>query len=295
MNGHFGKFDDAVSSMLTFERGTPQFHLLQQIALRALHDGQRFYMPEASHVIDGGKVDEHMKSLIRLPFDCTCALSEQVINNDVDKGDGSKSPSWKITIAFDSSGDFVEKTGFAKRSLIKDRGFFVLSLLRDPRGNVWRLFPGAVFVRLPEEKPGYSIELVECGFDYGQMEEHGLSVAHWFNDDVLSMFNLCAMLNLANVRTSIIQPPVKLNKKRAANSNRPLLSYRVLTVDGLEWHGPSVVSDKNGVRSHLRRGHIRRISDDRSVWVRAAYVRGSVPGFVSKDYRVVNPPQGSMQ
>jgi len=97
------------------------------------------------------------------------------------------------------------------------------------------------------------------------------------------------MLALKNVRPQIDEPPPKLNKKRAASGKLPLYAYHVLEVDGEVW-GPHSKGDGSAeYRSHLRRGHIRRLSDGRAVWVRATYVHGRMPGFVSKDYAVKEP------
>jgi hypothetical protein len=83
-----------------------------------------------------------------------------------------------------------------------------------------------------------------------------------------------------------MEPSARLNKKRLLHDRQPLYSYHVLVVDGECWDRPETAQsdEKGGVRSHLRRGHIRRLDETRHVWVRATYVHGSRPGFVDKDY-----------
>jgi hypothetical protein len=95
------------------------------------------------------------------------------------------------------------------------------------------------------------------------------------------------MLSLHNVSTKEIASPAALNKKRQRNGKLPLYDYHVLAVDGSEVYGRDS-DDKTDreIRSHFRRGHIRRLDETRRVWVRATIVHGSAKGFVDKDYDV---------
>lgn len=103
--------------------------------------------------------------------------------------------------------------------------------------------------------------------------------------------SLAAMLSLKNVKPFSIEPPEALSKKRIKHGKKPLYSYHVLEVDGDLWL-PHRRDDPTGatIRSHLRRGHIRRLPSG-NVWVRACFVRGGTPGFVDKDYSVDFPAQ----
>lgn len=106
-------------------------------------------------------------------------------------------------------------------------------------------------------------------------------------DDIMDVLSLCVMLSLQNVKPVKVEPPVKLNRKRESNGELPLYSYHVLEVDGSLWDSESdaVHGEGSGVRSHMRRGHVRRIHNpDRRIWVRATMVTGSRPGFVDKEY-----------
>jgi hypothetical protein len=94
------------------------------------------------------------------------------------------------------------------------------------------------------------------------------------------------LLNCVNVTREVIDAPKFVNRKRASNGKRPLYDYHVLRVDGELWDRHAASTGSSGVRSHFRRGHFRRIGDDRLVWVRATMVKGSIPGFVHKDYDV---------
>lgn len=100
---------------------------------------------------------------------------------------------------------------------------------------------------------------------------------------VARVLSLLALLGVQNVERQNVEAPQRLNRKRQRNGRLPLYSYHVLKVAGETWDSPYVSGSGAGYRSHLRRGHIRRLATG-TVWVRATYVRGSVPGFVDKDY-----------
>lgn len=95
---------------------------------------------------------------------------------------------------------------------------------------------------------------------------------------------LFIILNLNNVKVHRIKPSIlklRLSKKK------PIYDYHVLKVSGVILDGKhDGYATGHGVRSHLRRGHIRRL-DKGAVWVRSTFVTGSVKGFVAKDYNVV--------
>lgn len=98
--------------------------------------------------------------------------------------------------------------------------------------------------------------------------------------------SLAAMLSLRNVRAVEVAPPENIESKRRRKGKRPLYSYHVLEVDGEIWdYRSGDGSSGKSIRSHLRRGHIRRLPVG-NIWVRACYVHGKSDGFVDKDYAV---------
>lgn len=99
-------------------------------------------------------------------------------------------------------------------------------------------------------------------------------------------FDFLQILKLLNTKIINNPVPIALSKKKNRHK-KPLYSYNVLEVNGERWDSSHIHSgDGVGKRSHMRRGHIRNIGDDRYTWVRACFVRGSVPGFVDKEYHV---------
>ena len=69
----------------------------------------------------------------------------------------------------------------------------------------------------------------------------------------------------------------------------PLLDTKVLKV-----HVPGATSTRIGlsrktgeIRQHLRRGHVRNLSDGRRIWVNSCVVGNPEKGRIEKGYRVL--------
>lgn len=101
-------------------------------------------------------------------------------------------------------------------------------------------------------------------------------------------WRIFAVMACSNVRTRDHQPDAALNKKRAKAGKVPLVSYKTLEIavpnTRYEGGGPGGGTHASP-RVHLRRGHIRKIADGKTVWVQACVV-GSKHGMVLKDYKL---------
>lgn len=105
-------------------------------------------------------------------------------------------------------------------------------------------------------------------------------------DEVNAYRDLCYTLACGNVRAERRAAAAALNKTRIKAGKLPLKDYHVLTIDGRgQGEDEGFAGLRNGPRSHLRRGHIRRLDAQRVTWVNAAMVRGR-GGFVDKQYRI---------
>lgn len=109
------------------------------------------------------------------------------------------------------------------------------------------------------------------------------------------------VLNCNNVGLEDNHPEKKIAKKRAKLGREPLFSYKTLTIiapkkpknknddneagdDAASSSGEG--SDRTSPRLHLRRGHIRRLSPERTTWVTSCMVGTSGNGAVAKDYKI---------
>lgn len=113
------------------------------------------------------------------------------------------------------------------------------------------------------------------------MEEHE-------NIHILLRFLSALSCSNINIETEI-KPDAKLNKARIKKGKVPLFEYKVLKIDP-----QSTVSDGSTLsgthaspRTHLRRGHIRRLKNGTTVWVNGCVVGVNNKGIINKDYMVV--------
>lgn len=277
---HWAKFDEALADLtVQRDRFGPAFFEIFDRCTYALRSGQRFYVPDAATVLIEGRAYDDFKDLLKLPFNTIALLSETRQRDTGREG-------MKITIALD-----VESEDDSQRWMI----FSANNIPAERNDLRWLLGPPVPMHMIIPREPG--------GLKYFLAEDQ--STAAWiqiaphtpdemlaeFRDDLAAITTLCLMLNTVNVRTVNVAPSAKLNLKRERSGKAPLYSYHVLDVDGEVWDRPERTAPAEpgaGVRSHLRRGHIRRLPKG-PTWVRAAYVHGSRDGFLDKDYNVKGP------
>ncbi len=284
--GHWAKFSDAIRDIgaAAPAKGFSHFY---EIVSNLMLVAQRFYLPDACNVLEGRKFDDGLRPLLRLPYDCIALLSETTMDDN--------QAAWKITLSFDPDGATNNRLSIMEPSHFQPGALPLISIVRYP-GYGWFLTP-VMCCMMPRADVGYDFAIATFGNGNAEIfakwfnEKSGRSVSTEFIDDSVSLTNLCAILSLSNATTKQVTAPAALNRMRARKGKKPLYDYHVLVVDGETWDSPHVTTNTgNGVRSHLRRGHIRRLDDTRRVWVRATYVHGSVPGFVDKDYKVESHP-----
>lgn len=98
---------------------------------------------------------------------------------------------------------------------------------------------------------------------------------------VLSFLNA---LQCSNVHIARSDPKKAAKKVKAA---LPFDTYHILTIDvpGRSGESGESTGPHRSPREHLRRGHIRRLSDGRRIWINAAVVAaGRGAGVVKKDH-----------
>jgi hypothetical protein len=113
--------------------------------------------------------------------------------------------------------------------------------------------------------------------------DHRLPLSDYM-DEVGALLCFLNVLQCSNVHVERSNPKKDGKKIKTA---LPFDSYHVLTINAPGCSGGSSACHGRAPREHLRRGHIRRLSDGRSIWVNATVVaagRGS--GVVKKDYEL---------
>jgi hypothetical protein len=112
--------------------------------------------------------------------------------------------------------------------------------------------------------------------------------------EVCILAEMLAVLACTNVTTETRPAPEKLVRNRLRNGREPfydthllVLAGRVVTAQGGNISVSTKDEDGFKVREHVRRGHIRRLSDGRTVWVNNTLVAaGSKSGRSDKTYSV---------
>jgi hypothetical protein len=118
-----------------------------------------------------------------------------------------------------------------------------------------------------------------------------------YGDGVGALLCLLNALHCSNVYCQRSMPKHATSTPSPSGRGRlPFDSYHILMIQptAIDGAGAAVSSNSRLPREHLRRGHIRRLSDKRRIWVNATVVAaGSGGGILHKDYGVASPARGS--
>lgn len=250
-----------------------------KLIIDAISDGERFYLPSDFEILRDRKIDASLKQALSLPFPVVVAL--KTIPGEF----GGDSPLHTMNIAI-SREKFMQMAPMEAVEKFTDaidgQHYFILNAFKPDINQRWATFPAIGMCTFGDQHAdGVSITALPLAENLNNEDLY-----YFVKASMNRLHNLFAMLNLANVRTRREDAP-KLNAKRIKNGKVPLYSYHVLEVDGEVWESElprSRNGESIGVRSHMRRGHIRRLDEQRKVWVRATMVHGKRPGFVDKEY-----------
>lgn len=105
-------------------------------------------------------------------------------------------------------------------------------------------------------------------------------------DEVNAYLDMAIALACTNVSSVRCPQPDKLNKARMKSGKPPLKDFHVLNIAGEKPLGANGGSAGASRRTHLRRGHVRRLSSERVTWVNSCIVTGNKTGFADKNYAV---------
>lgn len=105
-------------------------------------------------------------------------------------------------------------------------------------------------------------------------------------DEVNAYLDMCIALACTNVSTVRCRQPEKLNRARIKSGKVPLKDFHMLNLAGETPLGAGAGTGVASRRSHLRRGHVRRLGPERVTWVNSCIVTGGKAGFADKRYAV---------
>jgi hypothetical protein len=319
IHGHWGKFNDALAALDALiyeaERREPSSYpyMGQELEARdtwnilrtSFPTTTKFYVPDtATAVLNEGM----LRHPVRLPYESVAILAET-----------PNSVAGKFTLIIACHPPKEPGSG--------DGDIMFWSAVLTPKGWGWSpltwvaaINPSAMYSAASPEKRARSVYasmlskylddfeldnlpkdeyvvypiLSADTVDYinGERVDLGASISATM-EDMRTIAVLCSLLEVHDAETPVVAAPPKLQAKRTKHGKVPLYDYHVLRIGGETWDNPYVSSGTGaGRRSHLRRGHIRRL-EGKTVWVRATYVHGSKDGFLHKDYEVIPPKKGS--
>jgi len=110
------------------------------------------------------------------------------------------------------------------------------------------------------------------------------------NPNISYVAKFLSLLNCNNVGRVETKPSDEHQRRRKKQGKVPLFSYWTLTLKQSHIQGPPLGGTHASPRLHLRRGHIRRLSADRTVWVQQCVVGNKDRGMVHKDYSMPHAP-----
>lgn len=319
-HGHWGKFTDAVTVLDTlvrqrklytpttpaeagvFEAYTAESCGTWDILAGIFSTAIRFYVPGAATAVLNGGMLRHP---IRLPYELVALLVETP---------NSITGAFTLIIATratregeSANGDIMfwaaslTPTGWAWSPLTWVASLNPECMYAPKEQGVLSAYAGTVskhicefnFDNMPKDE--YVVYPILSKSHIAYIEATDIDIAATMAcavEYVHALATFCALLEVHDVETPVVSAPSKLQASRTKNGKVPLYDYRVLRIGGETWDTPYVSSGTGeGRRSHLRRGHIRRL-ESKTVWVRATYVHGSKDGFLHKDYEVIPPQKG---
>lgn len=110
-------------------------------------------------------------------------------------------------------------------------------------------------------------------------------------DEAIAVLELCEAISCSNVDSEVVETiDQRKNERRIRQGKLPLYETRRLVIKApltrSARNSAGGVSDRQGPREHLRRGHIRRLQDGRRVWVQSCVVGNRENGVINKSYGV---------
>lgn len=192
--------------------------------------------------------------------------------------------------------------------MVGDEFILMMAACYMPVIGSWQVMPATFIFEIEnwnlEKRDGVDATRGRLAFILGDtaneiLKEHGLERGRWImeNDiapEIRATLEFLEAVNCANIATRVHQEAARpsLAAKRQKAGKRPIYETKVLTIDlGFRVSadapiGTGVAGDRARPREHLRRGHVRRLSDERRIWIPAMVVNPGVAGRVEKQYRV---------
>ena len=285
-SNHFSS--DAIESVLRLQKAAarhfPKAAREMTETIRLMRSAEKFNLPDDGLLLDLKSYRPEFEPMLRLPY--PLVTLEFPVKTPPERG--SLPSSKRIILAWTQDADTTFKMPSAPARSI----YFTQVWFDDEQGEwepspvVWGFDPGELDIT--------DGNFAVTGFHhfpchpepYERFDEQSL------NQDLQSaatpLFEFCLTINCENIESELVVPPEKLGAKRKNNGREPFYSYHVLRIpvaqSGETAIAGSSLADRNSPRAHWRRGHLRRLSTGKVVWVRHTIVGTAELGRVEKSY-----------
>ena len=226
----------------------------------------RFILPDGGEILE----DNEFKAILRLPFP---VIALEYFENE-SASEGLYESTKRMVIAFE----------------VPDGDGFYISIMPVSWIDVsemWQPFPP---ISLRTGAQGSDLRIT-TGTNWGLKCHHPNHYADYVFDmgdymnEALALFSFLNALACSNITTEKVPRKGPLNPSGMI----PFDEYHVLTLPSQQ-RGEG--SDKGGShrspREHMRRGHIRRLTDSRRIWVNATIVNCGIGAKINKHYSLRN-------
>jgi hypothetical protein len=292
--------------------------------IELLRESQKFILPNCSDIFEPEDFQQQHLDLFHLPYPVCTFEAPWIMDEKVDEKLPTVKSTRRIALAVELNADHQESFLATYNNFFLNKfpqgGVYVIPLFWVAESG-WEVLMGGMFIpydntisrlssddinvqeiafkamhdagRLPKAFSKLEAEpfvILPEVFEY-QVNKNGESQSFQqilldSHDEITCVVQACAVLNCENINTAIIDPIIKSNLKRAKNNKEPFFSYHVLQINDKTSSKNSEGGSHRSPRSHLRRGHIRRLAN-KVVWVRSAMINAnSKDGKVVKEYKL---------
>lgn len=305
---------------------------LEELISELLKGAVKFLLPDNGYLFAEHDYKPSMFDLLKLPYP-VCALEFHATTELYTEGSGLVHAAKRIALCFDprqlSDGQTARLSRLCEEPFERGLPEHCLAVMSVYEANgIWGCGVGVVLIDLEEDRP-YSLksrtpgELDELGMRLGaklnkKSTAHGLpatfrsfparsrvvgqspdeAIQCLYLDTLDEMrvsYEFLAAINCSNVGTQDVAAPRALNEKRTKKGKTPFYPYKVLDLAADSVARCLGVGTHASPRSHLRRGHLRRLGErfgNKVLWINATVVKSSAESSteLSTVYKVRGAP-----
>ena len=291
---------DGVTNMHTSRDIDKGIDLLARATATLLHEAEKFIMPDWGRIFDERElaIFEGVPLLNRLPYPIVACEYTCDYSKHMNLGPHEMPSSRRIALCVEREAMKIHAP-FIEQVLMPDdaiEGFVVMPICWFDERQLWTPAPSMAWIDRDGRPQDFKAKplitpLGLSSYSIYPDEEKVERATKDFADEVITCYHMMLALSMERSTIETIPAPKHLNAKRAKKGKVPMFEYKVLDIVADIMEAPKTgVSRPQGKhaspRLHKRRGHVRRLSEDRVTWVRNTIVGKPSRGEIRKDYSV---------